>query len=85
VNFQTWICPKCYDDHRMDGPCSPMGVDKFSPHPDDSSYLAIEFRKLESRVLELSGELDKWKRLYFETRDDYVRKCDELSNLRAET
>lgn len=70
MNFQTWICPKCYDDHRKDGPCSPMGVDKFAPHPDDNSYIAVEFRKLESEVARLRGLLERAKEL-FEHRGGY--------------
>jgi hypothetical protein len=50
ISFQTWICPKCYDDHSMRAECKPLGVDKFSPSLDDNSFIAQEFRKLEAEL-----------------------------------
>lgn len=26
LNYQCWICPKCFTDHRDDGPCPPPGL-----------------------------------------------------------
>lgn len=57
IEFQTWICPKCSDDHRMDGPCSPPNTKPFSPSPDDNSYIAVKFRELESELKHVKREL----------------------------
>jgi hypothetical protein len=50
ISFQTWICPKCSDDHRQGGQCSPKNDKPFSPSPDDRSYLAVKYRELERRL-----------------------------------
>lgn len=50
INYQCWVCPKCSDDHLMDGPCSPPNTKPFSPSPDDNSYIAVKFRELESEL-----------------------------------
>lgn len=92
MNFQTWICPKCYDDHRRDGPCSPMGVDKFAPHPCDNSHIAVQYRSLESEVERLSGLLEMAAAIFDDRLCNYEHgaKCDDeyqawLADLEKET
>ena len=51
INFQTWICPTCFDDHPMIGPCVPSTkTGLFMPHPQDHSKIADEYR---DRVAEI--------------------------------
>jgi hypothetical protein len=45
MNIQCWICPKCHDDHRQDGACSPPSGE-FLPAPDDRSYIAEAYRNV---------------------------------------
>jgi len=51
IDFQTWICPTCFDDHPWLGHCT-MRDDKglFMPHPSDHSKIADEYR---DRVAEI--------------------------------
>lgn len=46
IQVQCWICPKCHDDHRQDGPCTPRRNVPFMPAPEDQSYIAQEYRKV---------------------------------------
>jgi uncharacterized protein CbrC (UPF0167 family) len=59
METQARICPLCFDDHSEGRECNPGFVDKFSPSPDDNSYIAQEFRKLESKVAWMESMLER--------------------------
>ena len=63
IDFQTWICPKCSDDHPRHGECSPKNDKPFSPSPDDRSHIANEFRKIEARCAWQAEMLERAKSL----------------------
>jgi len=55
--FQTRICPKCHDDHKQGDPCvMSFTPEHFSPAAEDQSYIATQYRRLESRIAELEAE-----------------------------
>lgn len=58
LETQCWICPKCCDDHAIGAECSAKSG-PFSPHKDDNSFIAQEFRKLQEREKKLVEAL-KW-------------------------
>lgn len=60
ISFQTWICPKCFDDHRMDGPCvEQINKGLFMPHPEDCSYIAEKYRDRVKEIERLKKALEE--------------------------
>jgi hypothetical protein len=64
LEFQTWICPKCYDDHSQNSECSPLENTDFMPHESDHSHIADKYRELycaflaeQAKVKELEAKL----------------------------
>jgi hypothetical protein len=57
LETQCWICPKCHDDHAQGGPCTPGSDAPFMPSPDDTSYIAEQYRALAARVARLEAAL----------------------------
>lgn len=47
MQAQCWICPKCFDDHRRDGPCTPKQTHiSMDAHRAICDRLAAENEKL---------------------------------------
>lgn len=49
LEFQTWICPKCHDDHFMGKSCIPKDDSPFMPHESDKSHIAEKYRDLKAK------------------------------------
>lgn len=59
IDFQTWICPKCHDDHFQSAECSPISESKmFMPSEQDHSHIANEYRERVKQIQQLEAERD---------------------------
>jgi hypothetical protein len=63
MEAQCWICPKCHDDHRAEGPCSPKSTQEFAPRLDDGSYIAEQYRLRIQEHDQLKAEVERLKRV----------------------
>jgi len=58
LEAQCWICPRCFDDHAMGGPCNPEKIVKrFMPAPDDLSGIANAYRERMSEIADLESQI----------------------------
>lgn len=57
IDFQTWICPKCFDDHFMNAECTPFEQKEFMPHESDHSMIAEKYRELRQDAQKLKDAL----------------------------
>ena len=64
----------CFDDHQYGGPCTPKTVGSFSPAKDDHSYIAEQFRKLESKCARQAELLERAYEILDGSRDNNARK-----------
>ena len=81
MEAQTWICPKCHDDHQMGKPCTPESG-MFMPANSDQSYIADQYRK---RVSELSEEKEKGLEVFRGMAKRQGELKEELSMANKET
>lgn len=58
INFQTWICPKCYDDHSIFADCTPVEIGVFMPSETDKSFIAEKYREQNAKIKELEAKLE---------------------------
>lgn len=57
LEFQTWICPKCFDDHSIFSDCTPVEIGVFMPSDADKSFIAEKYREQNAKIKELEAKL----------------------------
>jgi tryptophanyl-tRNA synthetase len=86
LDFQTWICPKCFDDHRMDGECSPIEVNKmFMPSENDHSHIANEYRRMSILLETAQKEIEQLNKKIEKIREKNRKLNDYIEHMDDET
>lgn len=89
MQTQCWICPKCFNDHSENAPCSPPNNNPFSPSDDDVTLIAREYRNLVKEIAQLKAERDylksdrdAWENEAKKDLEVIYKLRDELSSLK---